>query len=179
MCRVSTWSERIACGVHLPETATGPHAQTTRAGGKRKLDFSSKAAQTQPLRGKVFFLDLPLESQKSLEDIEREIVKRGGAVEKFFDKKVGYLITNRHKVKPQAQQAATKTCSPLTPSPGTPDSVRSPFSHSPAEGQGSAKPNQASSAKPKGPVLRRTRQGIILDASVSQSMTHTHHSLLS
>lgn len=121
----------------------------TSSRGKRKLDFSSRASQ--PLRGKTFFLDLL--SQKSLASIELELTQRGGVVEKFFDKKVGYLITDRHKNVSVVKTKGTG-CSPLTLSPDTPEG---PFFHSPVE---SSKPKSA-------PVTRRTRAGAILDSSVS------------
>ena len=98
-------------------------------------------------------------------------------MEKFFDKKVGYLVTNRHIQKTVQTRAATN--SPLTPSSNAAEGVVSPFSHSPAE---NSKPNtpaeksekseaeKSKAKKSSGPVTRRTRAGTILDSSVSEPL---------
>jgi len=51
--------------------------------------------KNKPLRGKVFFLDLP--RYKHLEAVEKKLVQRGATVESFFHRGVKYLVTNRHK----------------------------------------------------------------------------------
>ena len=51
--------------------------------------------KSKPLRGKVFFLDLP--RYKHLDAVEKKLVQRGATVESFFHRGVKYLVTNRHK----------------------------------------------------------------------------------
>ena len=81
--------------------------------GRRKLDFTS-----QRFRGKVFFLDLA--GSKQAGKVEKELTQRGATVEKFFNRGVKYLITNRGKGAPPGS-----TTSPSTPSPQTPGSTPS------------------------------------------------------
>lgn len=124
--------------------------------GKRRLDFS------RPFRGKVFYLDLP----HALATVEREITQRGGLVEKFFTKKVRYLVTSKHKPKPKDVAGSTTagkksaSWSPLTLSPDVPEGQgrAGVLSRSPSDG-----------AKMKSvPVAHCTRGAKMLAASSKQ-----------
>ena len=82
-------------------------------------------------------------------------------VEKFFDRRVRYLITNRHVHKTKAK---TSTCSPLTLSPNTPEGTGSPAAVA-AQAQSPAEAGKLKAV----PVAYRTRGGTILASSVSQT----------
>ena len=124
--------------------------------GKKTGQLTSR--DFNPLRGKVFFLDLP--GHKCLNAIECKLIERGATIEKFFHRGVRYLVTNRHKT------AKKMGLSCMTPSPDTPESgvggngnfgVPSPFS------------NSSDSVKAKSvPVAHGTRAAKMLAASVSE-----------
>lgn len=139
--------------------------QSTNGNGGRKRSDQLTSRDLRPLRGKVFFLDLP--GHKSLEAIEHKLIQRGATVEKGFHRDVKYLITNRHNTD---NNKVGMAC--MTPSPDTPENevggcgrfgIPSPFSNS------SNSTKSSNSAKLKyEPVAHGTRRAKILAAAVSQ-----------
>ena len=70
-----------------------------------------------PLYGKVFFLDLPRVKSEGLAMLVEKITHLGGTVEKFFHKKVCYLVTLRH-VEGKKEGKEQTAASPDTPEGG-------------------------------------------------------------
>lgn len=130
-------------------------SQQTR--GKRKLDFDR---DLYAFAGKTLFFDLP--GYKHTDKLEYEVTQRGGAVVKFFQRGVKYLVTNRPRNEKKSSQ------SPSTPSPHTPGTngskgvsqVLSPAVESPTSGGSGGK------VKPQ-KIDPHSRAAKIMAASVS------------
>ncbi|XP_043546276.1 protein chiffon-like isoform X2 [Chiloscyllium plagiosum] len=95
---------------------------------KGTLKTSQRAAnkvadiKLKPFTGKVFYLDLP--SNKSTQNLERDLQNLGGTIEKFLSKDINYIISSRNEAK--FAQAAGKN-SPIP----SPDSVQNTGNTSP------------------------------------------------
>jgi hypothetical protein len=135
-----------------------PHALHTD-GSRKRIDFSST---TQPLRGKVFFLDLPRVKSEGLATLADKITQRGGIVEKCFHQKVRYLVTGRHKdEKKPADQSQAATLSPATPEGGV--------GVAKAAGAASRSPLESKAPEKSKAVAHNTRGAKFLAKSVSFS----------
>ncbi len=121
---------------------------------KKKKPAPTKYDEERPLRGKVFFLDLP--GYKHTDTIERKLVQRGATVDTFFHSGVKYLVTYRHNLLSGRKGGATPTTSQSSSkSLGTGGQLGVPS------------PSSDSSKSKSVPVAYGTRAAKMLAASVS------------
>ncbi|XP_028833842.1 protein DBF4 homolog A isoform X1 [Denticeps clupeoides] len=92
---------------------TGGSQPTAKSRPRRTQD----SVQSRPLRGRVFYLDLP--NNKRTAVLENDIAALGGTVEKFFSKEIRYLVSSR----PEARHAQRLVASP-EPAPSSPFPAR-------------------------------------------------------
>ncbi|KAL2084178.1 hypothetical protein ACEWY4_019696 [Coilia grayii] len=121
------------------------YSKHDKNGTKKTQEKHKKlSSSTKPLKGKVFYLDLP--ANKRSEALENDIQGLGGTVEKFFSKDIRYLVSS----KPEARHVYRRPQELPVPSPES--GVSSPRPSSSKEGprsssHGPPEPTQVSRGK--------------------------------